>query len=142
MQATNVQEKTDQWLGTAVTVFMVIIALLLFGWVIGRMGLLNRVGGAETAVPGPSFHLTAEAMRFGQAEIRVKAGQPATLVLDNHDLYEHSFDVDELDLHVAMTANGRTEFTFTPSEAGTYTIYCNVPGHREAGMVSSLVVAE
>jgi uncharacterized cupredoxin-like copper-binding protein len=29
---------------------------------------------------------------------------------------------------------------FTPTTSGTYTFYCRVTGHTEAGMVSTLIV--
>ena len=29
---------------------------------------------------------------------------------------------------------------FTPTTPGTYTFYCHIPGHREAGMVGTLIV--
>jgi uncharacterized cupredoxin-like copper-binding protein len=140
MQSAGVKEKSNEGLSTAVLLLIIGMALILFVVVIGRMGLLNRWAAGETAVAADTLQLTAEAMRFGQPELQVKAGQEVTLVLDNHDLYGHSFDVDGLDLHVEMVANGRATITFTPIEADTYLIYCAVPGHREAGMVSTLVV--
>lgn len=140
MQGVNVKEKSNEWLNTAVLLLIIGVALVLFVVVIGRMGLLNRWVAGETAVAAGTLQLTAEAMRFGQPEVQVKAGQEVTLVLDNHDLYGHSFDVDGLDLHIEMVANGRSTTNFTPIEAGKYLIYCAVPGHREAGMVSTLVV--
>jgi uncharacterized cupredoxin-like copper-binding protein len=39
-----------------------------------------------------------------------------------------------------MDANGRSAISFIPTKPGTYDIYCGVPGHLEAGMVSTLVV--
>ena len=142
MQAAGKQTNSNQWLTTAVTTTIIVLAIILFGWVMSRMGLFNRVGSGKAAVAADSLQLTTEAMRFGQEVLQVTIGQEVTLVLDNRDLYGHSFDVDALNVHVEMPANGRTPFTFTPTETGTYTIYCAVPGHREAGMVSTLVVGE
>ena len=79
-------------------------------------------------------------MRFGQTELRVQAGQEITLQLENYDTYAHSFDIDELNLHIQMPANNQVTTQFTTPEPGTYTIYCSVPGHREAGMIATLVV--
>ena len=140
MQATNEQENSNQWVATAVSIIIISIAIILFGAVINQLGLLNGLAGRETAVSNNAIHLNAKAMRFGMTELHVKAGEEVTLVLDNHDLYAHSFDIDGLDLHVEMNANGRSVIKFTATEPGTYNIYCGVPGHREAGMVSTLVV--
>lgn len=140
MQATNLPDKTNQWLTTAVTSFIILLAILLFGWVISRMGLFNKAGNSEPIAAPYTRHVTSEAMRFSQEELQVRVGQEVTVILDNRDLYGHSFDVAELDLHVEMPPNGRTQFTFIPTQSGTYAIYCAVQGHREAGMVSTLVV--
>lgn len=141
---TQVAEKENNWLMTAGLGFGLLVCLLLFGLVIARMGLLNGLfDGGETAVAAPnSFTLASENMRFAQSNIRVQAGQPITLQLHNKDMYGHSFDIDELDWHVQMPANDQTMVDFTAVAPGTYTIYCAVPGHREAGMVATLIVED
>ena len=142
---TRVQEKKGNWLGTVGTGLGMLVCLLLFGIVISRMGLLNGlVSRGETAVSLPPNTLlyTTKEMRFGQTELRVQAGQEITLQLENYDMYAHSFDIDELDLHIEMPANDRVSTTFTAPEPGTYTIYCGVPGHKAAGMVATLVVEQ
>lgn len=84
--------------------------------------------------------LRAQDMRFIRDEIRVRAGQPVTLRLDNRDGFLHSFDQDELGLHVRMPANAIEELVFTPDLPGTYSFYCGAPGHTAAGMVGTLIV--
>lgn len=50
---------------------------------------------------------------------------------------------DPDDLHVAHADAGETvTATFRIDAAGTYTVYCSVPGHRDAGMVASLEVID
>ena len=44
-------------------------------------------------------------------------------------------------LHVHALSDKQVTVTFTPTDPGTYEFYCTIPGHREAGMVGSLVVA-
>jgi uncharacterized cupredoxin-like copper-binding protein len=48
-------------------------------------------------------------------------------------------DTEEGDLHVAHADAGETvTSTMTVHEAGTYEVYCSVPGHRDAGMIGTL----
>jgi uncharacterized cupredoxin-like copper-binding protein len=145
MQVTTTvtEEKESSWLTKVGLAAGILVCLLLFGLVIGRMGLLNGVvNRGETAVSTQNNTLiyTTKAMRFGQTELRIKAGQEITLQLENYDMYAHSFDIDELELHVEMPANDRVTTQFTALEPGTYTIYCAVPGHRQAGMIATLLV--
>jgi uncharacterized cupredoxin-like copper-binding protein len=46
------------------------------------------------------------------------------------------------DIHVAAAPGATGTVEFTPAEAGTYEYYCTVAGHKEAGMVGTLVVTE
>lgn len=140
---TQVQEKASGWLNNLALLGGVVMGVLLFGLVIARMGLLNGLrGGGATAVSPETIIVTTENMQFGQNILRVKAGEPVSLALDNKDMYGHSFDVDELGWHVQMNANDQVDAEFTAVPPGTYTIYCAIPGHREAGMVATLVVEE
>ena len=142
---TTATEKETNWLAGAGLAGGILVCLLLFGLVIARMGLVNGlVNRGETAVSSQNNTLifTTKAMRFGQTELRIKAGQEITLQLENYDIYAHSFDIDELGLHVEMPANDRVATQFTVTEPDTYTIYCAIPGHREAGMIATLIVEE
>lgn len=44
--------------------------------------------------------------------------------------------IHELELKPGAIA----EWMFVPMKAGTYTLYCSVAGHREAGMVGKIVI--
>ena len=44
-------------------------------------------------------------------------------------------------LHVHAGAFAETSVTFTPLSKGSYTVYCTIPGHKEAGMTAQLVVS-
>jgi plastocyanin len=77
---------------------------------------------------------------FDQPEIRAKVGQTVALRLENSDANGHSFDIDDFNVHAPMPAGKPALALFTPSKPGTYTFYCGVPGHAEAGMVGTLIV--
>jgi plastocyanin len=78
--------------------------------------------------------------KFDRAELRARVGETVALRLDNRDAQRHYFDIDELNVHVAMPSGTPALALFRPSAPGTYTFYCRVPGHREAGMVGTLIV--
>ena len=139
MQATQQPDKQNTALSQLVTVLGIGAAILLFVVVIGQMGLFNRLVTKETAVP-QAIALTTQNMAFGLNELHVKAGELVTVQLDNYDVFAHSFDIDEWDVHVDMPGNDRAVATFVPTTPGQYSIYCRVPGHREAGMIGTLIV--
>jgi uncharacterized cupredoxin-like copper-binding protein len=85
--------------------------------------------------------VTTEEFTFGQKEIQVKAGELVAFRLENRDAMVHSFDVDELGVHAAMPAGKSGLALFRPTAPGTYTFYCGVPGHRDGGMVGTLIVS-
>jgi plastocyanin len=79
---------------------------------------------------------------FNNGEIRVRAGQLTALRLENPDAAGHSFDVDALDLHVAMPAGSESLALFRANTPGTYTFYC-APHYNKAtgqGMRGTLIV--
>jgi uncharacterized cupredoxin-like copper-binding protein len=46
----------------------------------------------------------------------------------------------EPQLHVAAMMGQTGVLEFTPTKPGTYEFFCTVAGHKEAGMVGTLVV--
>jgi plastocyanin len=83
--------------------------------------------------------MTATDFAFDPDEITAEAGEDLAIVLTSEDLL-HDFTIDELDAHVAADRGETATGGFTADEAGTYTYYCSVPGHREAGMEGTLTV--
>jgi uncharacterized cupredoxin-like copper-binding protein len=62
-----------------------------------------------------------------------------TVRLPNEGVTPHNFSIDELGISVDI-APGATEETVINAPAGEYEYYCNVPGHKQAGMVGTLTV--
>jgi len=84
--------------------------------------------------------LAGDHIRFAPTEIRAQAGSLVALRLENHDSAGHTFNIDELNVHVTMPPGQPALALFQAGPPGTYTFYCDVPGHREAGMVGTLIV--
>jgi uncharacterized cupredoxin-like copper-binding protein/mono/diheme cytochrome c family protein len=76
---------------------------------------------------------------FEPTEVAIPANTDVTFNLPNDGASAHNFSIDELGIDVDI-APGETAQTVINAEPGTYEYYCNVPGHREAGMVGTLVV--
>lgn len=82
----------------------------------------------------------ATSFEFDPPTITAEVGEDLAIELSAEDP-EHDFVIDELDAHVSAGAGATETGGFnTGDEAGTYTYYCSMAGHREAGMVGELIV--
>ena len=123
--------------------------------------LLAGCSGRPKAV---EIKLEASGLKYQPETLEVVAGQPVKLTFVNNDSVVHDFSIMEIpvvlvgataepmaghdmgnmttepQLHVAAAANSTTSLEFTPSKSGTYEFFCTVPGHKETGMVGTLVV--
>lgn len=122
-------------------------------------------GGGEEGGAGSdsTVRVIARDTRFNPDEITVTAGREVTLDLDNRDAFEHDLEVQRLEVDVvaggserpehggehgsdarvlAVHANGEesASITFVASNPGTYEFYCTIPGHKDSGMVGTLIV--
>jgi uncharacterized cupredoxin-like copper-binding protein len=99
-------------------------------------------GGME--VPVVSGEREDGRMYFYPDVITIEAGTKVTFVITNEGNTDHEFESDEARIEEIIVPPGRTRrVTWTaPSKPGTFPIYCDLPGHREAGMELTLAVVE
>ncbi len=119
------------------------LTTLTLGAALALAGCSPATPAGPTAVPSASFTVGAlDAFKFDPATLSAKVGEQVTVVLENKGVLEHNFVIDELDVHLGPIAGGAKSEAgvFTPTTAGTYTYFCDVPGHREAGMTGTLTV--
>jgi glucose/arabinose dehydrogenase/plastocyanin len=76
---------------------------------------------------------------FQPSELTIPADTDVTVSLPNTGASLHNFSIDELGISVDVSP-GDTGSATINAPAGTFEYYCNVPGHREAGMVGTLTV--
>lgn len=96
---------------------------------------------APVAVPTDEATITAEDIKFDPTNLTVAPG--ATITLVNRGVLPHNFSLDALHISIDIDPDSQAQATIpTDAKPGSYQFYCNVPGHREAGMVGTLVVAE
>lgn len=112
----------------------------------------KSTAAAAPAVPGVETALTLEASKSGLAynkkQLSAKAGK-VTITFTNESALEHNVTVAKPGLHATKsgevlgatpTFKGGSRKLTLRLAAGTYTYYCSVPGHREAGMEGTLTV--
>ena len=85
---------------------------------------------AAEPVEAQVVNVVAKEFTFEPKEIRVKAGMVKFLV-ENEGTGEHASET--------FTA-GVTHEVEVELKPGTYPVSCNVPGHKEAGMVALIIV--
>ncbi len=131
-------------------IFWVIIALLILLGIFGR-GIFNPQPknipqlGTETPAQNSSSSMagtiTVKGFNsgFSPKTITVKQGDMVMLNLVSDDS-PHTFTIDELNINQQFTYGKDASVMFTASKKGTFQFYCVVPGHKEAGMVGSLII--
>ena len=93
----------------------------------------------EPADADQTVEFVAGDMYYDDLPDSVSAGV-VEFVMENEGASEHDMVIEELgdEQIVPMTAGGDTGSGTAELDAGTYTLYCSVPGHREAGMEAEL----
>ena len=112
-----------------------VLALLTFA-------ACTSVGGGEE-IPVVADE-TAGAMSFEPKVIKVAPGQEVTFVVKNEGDQDHEFESDEAGIEEVIIPGGRERRVnwTAPSRPGRFPVYCDLPGHREAGMELTVDVGE
>lgn len=98
-------------------------------------------GGGGGGAEGTPVDVSLADFVIEPQEIKAPAGT-ITLVLKNNGAQPHDLRVDGLAKPTEsslLTPGESGKLTFT-AEKGTYDVYCSVAGHKESGMVATLVV--
>ena len=128
-------------------VLFVLVSIVVIAMLAACSG--GTVGGTKAPASGSSggktFNVTATEFQFTPNKFDAKVGQKLTFKVTNKGTVEHNFVILSPDgsqeLTKISTQPGETKtLEFTPTEAVTYQIDCNIAGHKEAGMVGELAV--
>ena len=97
-------------------------------------------GGGGTTEKRVRLETTATEFQFAPKSWEIPAGELVKIVIQNRGTVEHDFAIPELKIAVKAAAGKNTEKDFAPIKAGIYNVECTVAGHKESGMVGTLVV--
>jgi uncharacterized cupredoxin-like copper-binding protein len=106
---------------------------------------LGSCGGeddASDAAPDGNggIEVVARDIEFGESEYATNAGD-VQLRYVNQGSIAHTLLIDDVDdFKLEVTGNGDEDQGSVELQPGTYTLFCDVPGHREAGMEATLEV--
>jgi plastocyanin len=95
-------------------------------------------GGSTVDISTPS----GTDLAFDQKSVNAKAGS-ITIDFDNKQAVPHDVTVEDSSgqqLGATDLISSSTTNTTVDLQPGTYTFFCSVPGHREAGMEGTLTV--
>jgi plastocyanin len=100
--------------------------------------------GDEDAVPAASGDGgdASVDIAFTKTDISTTAGSD-TIDFDNESSTGHNVEIQDADGNVVAktdTITGSKTSTVADLKAGTYTFFCDIPGHREAGMEGTITV--
>jgi plastocyanin len=100
-------------------------------------------GGAHPVPANPDLTVYAEDIKFDQKQYTVHAGDVQTAYISKgqqiHTLVVQDPKGDKLSPVLRVTPGQKQGATYNLTP-GTYTLYCDIPGHRDAGMVATLTV--
>lgn len=95
----------------------------------------------ETAIPAQTVSVKAFSFGFSPSTIKLTKDQRVTLELTSLDV-AHTFTVDNLGIDMKVQGGETISIEYVPKEVGEFEFYCSVPGHKEAGMVGTIMVEE
>lgn len=118
-----------------------LLGVLAFALVFAATACGDGDAGGDAGGGGTRLEVTATEFQFAPADLTAPADTPVTIVLTNEGAVEHDLVIEETAEKVAHVASGETGEGQITLPAGTYTFYCSIPGHREAGMEGTLTVS-
>ena len=130
----------------------VIVCFLFFAAMISAVEIFGAEGEAKASAQAPAqqagpattVQVRESEFKIATASATVAAAGKVTFVVKNagkipHDLALQGAGVSASTKTPLISPGQSAKLTVTLA-AGTYTLYCTVPGHRAAGMVAKLVV--
>jgi plastocyanin len=103
----------------------------------------DDAGDTPPPADGPGLHVGAkDSLEFDTERYEAAPGEIEIELIDVGSL-NHTLVVEghESALRLSVTGQGTTDSGSLDLPEGSYTIYCDVPGHRSAGMEATLVVS-
>ena len=130
----------------------VIVCFVFFAAMISAVEIFGAEGEAKAtaeapaqqAGPATTVQVRESEFKIVPAPATVPAAGKVTFVVTNAGKIQHDLTLEGAGVSAStktpLISSGKSAKLTVTLAAGTYTLYCSVPGHRAAGMVAKLVV--
>jgi len=115
-----------------------VAAATLFALPLAACGGSSAAGGADVANADLKVH-AQDSLKFDKSDYSVHGGDITIGYIDDGSL-QHTLVIDGHGGFKLTVNSGESKAGKVNLAPGTYTIYCDVPTHREAGMQATLTV--
>lgn len=134
------------------TVMLVVITLGMFlAKDTGKKPSPSTVPEASNQSPSPSssanpknikeIKIVGSEFKFVPDQFTVQEGDTVKLTFTNNGSFPHDFVIEALGVRTNKLDVGESQtVTFVADKAGTFTFVCSVGGHKDLGMMGTLVV--
>ena len=124
-------------------VYIITLTLIFLLWLLiiipGPLTLTQEDITTYNLTEDKIIEMDSFSMGYNPSKIRAHAGDSFSIKVKNMDI-THTFDIDPLNIHENIKGGEIREINITNIEAGEYEYYCNIPGHKEAGMWGILII--
>lgn len=122
-----------------------VLAMALTACSGGDSGDSGNDGADAPAADGAVTFTTGDTLEFGESSKAATVGEDGSLevTIECTGSVEHNvvFEGVNGDAIIAECTGGESDTGTVQVEAGSYTYYCSIPGHREAGMEGQITVS-
>lgn len=96
---------------------------------------------AASGVPSSGITIAMHDIYFDPTTFTLPADTAVTIHLVNDGAAIHNFELPGHDVSIDLDPGQSADLEIPALPAGEYTFECNIPGHKEAGMVGTLTVS-
>jgi len=132
---TRFVDRANRAAGTG-TAVVTVAALAIF--VLGLAAAAAAGWGKEQVQGAGDLALQMRNTAYSTTTLSVPSHQ-VTLYVTNEDLFWHTVTIDQLGVDLKVPVGSHRRITVAGSP-GTYTFYCRIPGHAQAGMKGVLII--
>jgi uncharacterized cupredoxin-like copper-binding protein len=124
--------------------------VLVLALIVGALAL-TACGGDDDDDSAPPASIPADAVQvhaadidFPTKEFTAKAGTVTFVYIDQPGVIQHTLEIEGIPkskFYLEINGAGDQAVGTADLQPGTYTIYCDIPGHRAAGMEGKVTVS-